>query len=161
MFEFYGKLSDEVLKKSSKQQNKFISILFFIISLLSIGIGVFFLIFDVSIFLKLLPATLLFIIITIALFLCPPKSAIYKFPRKIIFNFQENIIKQEIEQLNSKPYIRKLSDIKTIYNFKDYYFITFKKDISDNLVCQKDLLVLGSLQHFENLFEDKIINKIA
>lgn len=161
MFEFYGKLSDEVLKKSSRQQNKFISILFFIISLSSIGIGVFFLIFDVSIFLKLLPATLLFIIITIALFLCPPKSAIYKFPRKIIFNFQENIIKQEIEQLNSKPYIRKLSDIKTIYNFKDYYFITFKKDISDNLVCQKDLLVLGSLQHFENLFEDKIINKIA
>ena len=157
MFKFYGSLSNNILKQSAKKQNKFIMILFSIVDFIALCISMIFIFVDYSYFPELISITSLLIIISIALVLCPPKSIIYKLPKLIIFNLEDDSITQEIEQVNNKPHFRKISNIKAIHDYGEYYFITFKKDISDNLVCQKNLLSIGTIKEFESYFKEKIV----
>lgn len=149
-------MSEEVITRSSKQQNKLIAKLFFIVSLMVLAFGVIFVFIDKNLFFKIFFASLILFGITAGLLFCPPRSIVFKLPRRIIFDIQNDTISLTIEQLNSKPNIKKITNIKTIYDCGEYYFFTFKKDMSDSLVCQKNLLVAGTLSEFEKYFESKI-----
>ena len=53
-----------------------------------------------------------------------------------------------------------ISDVKKVYDHGEFYELVFPfGKISEKFVCQKDLLIKGTLQDFENLFEKKIIKK--
>jgi len=52
---------------------------------------------------------------------------------------------------------RFISDVKTVYDCKTYYELTFKfGKFSSQFICQKDLLTQGTIEEFEALFEGKI-----
>lgn len=55
---------------------------------------------------------------------------------------------------------RTLDDIKEILDYGDFYDIIFyfpNKVL--NCICQKDLIIEGTIEEFEKLFEDKIVRK--
>lgn len=54
---------------------------------------------------------------------------------------------------------RLISDAKLVRDFGEFYEIVFPfGKISDKFICQKSLLIKGSLEEFESLFEGKIKN---
>jgi len=55
---------------------------------------------------------------------------------------------------------RKISDVKTITDHGGFYRIHFYfPNLSPSYLCQKDLLVEGTIEEFEKLFEGKIVRK--
>ncbi len=52
---------------------------------------------------------------------------------------------------------RSISDVKKVRDFGEFYELVFPfGKISEKFICQKDLLVKGSLEEFEALFPDKL-----
>ena len=50
-----------------------------------------------------------------------------------------------------------VSDVKLVNNYEEFYEMVFPfGKVSNNFICQKDLLVKGSLEEFEILFASKI-----
>ena len=59
-----------------------------------------------------------------------------------------------------KSLLRDISDVKIVVDYGEWYDITFyfpHKDIG--FICQKDLIVEGTIEEFEKLFEGKIVRK--
>ena len=54
---------------------------------------------------------------------------------------------------------RKTEDIKTVLDFGNFYHIKFYFPWDPNFICQKDLIVEGTLEEFEELFADKLVRK--
>ena len=55
---------------------------------------------------------------------------------------------------------RLIADAAKVIDYGDFYYISFPfGKISNNFVCQKDLLTQGTLEEFEALFEGKIVKK--
>lgn len=55
---------------------------------------------------------------------------------------------------------RWVSDVKHVYDFKEFYEIVFPfGKMSEKFICQKNLLTKGSLNEFERLFKGKIQKK--
>ena len=64
------------------------------------------------------------------------------------------------DSVDGRRYTGKISKIKRVEKYKEYYYIQgayFYQHLS--CVCQKDLLVEGSLEEFEELFADRIVSK--
>ena len=58
--------------------------------------------------------------------------------------------------VKTKPFKK----IKKIIDYGDYYYLyVFRLDASHGIVCQKDLLIEGTIEEFEKLFEGKIKRK--
>lgn len=56
---------------------------------------------------------------------------------------------------------RKLSKVKKILDCSEVYYIIFKfGDITNAWICQKDNIINGTIEDFENLFQSKIVRKI-
>ncbi len=93
----------------------------------------------------------------ILLFLMPyiPKSKKTKLSlitKKICID-EEYIVCTSDKSVESKL----ISDVKKVYDYGDFYYLTFPfGKISTSFVCQKDLLIKGTLEDFESLFEGKI-----
>ncbi len=55
---------------------------------------------------------------------------------------------------------KNLSNVKKVVDMGEWYKIYFYFPYKSNLfICQKDLLVKGTIEEFEELFSDKIIRK--
>lgn len=67
---------------------------------------------------------------------------------------EEGVIDSEFETFSIH---KTIDDIKRIIDFGEWYYIIFKFPKSGNLICQKSLLVEGSIDDFNNMFSDKII----
>lgn len=61
----------------------------------------------------------------------------------------------------NKEIIKKsVNDIKEIRDYGSFYYISFNtKKILFEYVCQKDLIVSGTIEEFEEQFRDKIVRK--
>ena len=56
---------------------------------------------------------------------------------------------------------KNLSDVKQVKEYLDFYAISFRiGNISNIFICQKDLLVKGTLDEFDELFIEKLVLKI-
>lgn len=55
---------------------------------------------------------------------------------------------------------KQIADVYNIICYNDYYIIKFSAITANMIICQKSLLVEGTLDDFEKLFEGKIISKI-
>ena len=55
--------------------------------------------------------------------------------------------------------IQKVEDVKSVVDYGSFYAINFYFCGVYSGICQKDLLIEGSLEEFETLFEDKLIRQ--
>ena len=69
----------------------------------------------------------------------------------------DGFIYLETDKINKS---RKISEIKKIIEGDNFYYLIFYfPHKCASYLCQKDLLVQGSLEEFEKLFEGKIVRK--
>jgi len=72
------------------------------------------------------------------------------------------IEKDKIERVGLENYrIFDLTDIKEVWDMGSFYAVIFyfPNNKDRRFVCQKDLIVEGTIEEFEKLFEDKIVRK--
>ncbi len=63
-------------------------------------------------------------------------------------------------QINGVIATKPIKKIKKVVDFGEYYYLyVCRWDASNGIICQKDLLIEGSLEEFEKLFEGKIQRK--
>ena len=151
MIVFSGYVNDGTLKYIYKKMTKLGWIAglteFIIIGIPCILIGIVFelWIFSILVVLLLIPLTLL----------------IAWLDRKGQLPYLIRLEKNEIyAEIGRGAGSRTLDDIKVILDYGEFYDIIFyfpNKVL--NCICQKDLLVEGTIEEFEKLFEDKIVRK--
>ena len=62
---------------------------------------------------------------------------------------------------DTQPLTKNIADVKQVKEYLDFYAITFRfGNISNVFICQKDLLVNGTLDEFDELFIEKLVLKI-
>ena len=161
MIKFYGRLSEKCINTTAKQQNKSVALLFLIGSIIATIITIFIGIFDFENFYYFLGLTLLLICINIMILFVPHNSITFRLQKFIIFDFTNDLITVKIEGFSekAKPKTKKISKIKRIEDQGDWYYITFKGDFTENIICQKNLITQGTIEEFEEIFKDKIVRK--
>ena len=85
-------------------------------------------------------------------------------PKMMIKMYNCNRIEISEDYLSSgvgrKYQLRDLADVKTVNDWGEWYEVIFYfPHKSVGFICQKDLLVEGTIEEFEKLFEDKIVRK--
>lgn len=156
MIVFDGCLTDEAEKYFiNKLLNNFTKILI-IMLLFSIPIWAF-LSSQVGAFIEVMIAIFVLILFSPLIFrLCVTKKERQKnTPKKVI------IAEGVVTSISSKTTISKnVEEIKEVHDYDQFYYLVLPKRYVDSVfVCQKDLLVKGSLEEFEKLFEGRIIRK--
>lgn len=90
----------------------------------------------------------------LVMFLPKTKKEKLKMMPKKIYIKDEYIVSVSDEYTDTKN----ITDIKEIRDYGVYYVILFPfGKLSHHFICQKSLLVKGSVEKFEELFEEKII----
>ena len=65
-----------------------------------------------------------------------------------------------LSNMGGKAQLRDISDVKVVVDWGEWYDIIFYFPYkSVGFICQKDLIVEGTIEEFEKLFEDKIVRK--
>ena len=162
MIEFNGSISEKCQKYFSKKLT-LRYLLFFGIVFLSIFAIVFPLCFTKSKweYSIMITAGLCATLMSIAGFNLNKK----KFSGSMRVNMQLTINAEQmscaLHSLKSNQCINKtINDVKKVIDFGDGYLICFSCfEITNAWLCQKDLLVQGSIDDFERLFEGKIVRK--
>ena len=54
---------------------------------------------------------------------------------------------------------RKISHVRKVVDYGDWYFLYFRMNPITMIGCQKDHLLLGSIEEFEKMFQDKLVQK--
>lgn len=88
-----------------------------------------------------------------------PKKNEYLFcPTRILIDSSSNEL---YVILNNNKITRHFDDIVRVNDFGEHYKIKFKfPHKSIYFLCQKDLIVQGTLEEFETLFQDKLVQNI-
>ena len=161
MIIFHGRYSEKCITATAKQQNKSYALACFIFTLLAIIVTILIAIFDFTNFYYFLSLTIILIFVNILLLLVPHNSIVFRLSRKITFDFDQDLVIIEIEDFSEKvkPKTKKISTIKSIEDQGEWYYINFKIDFTENIVCQKNLIEQGTIEEFEEIFKDKIIKK--
>lgn len=156
MIEFKGELSQNCTKFIMKEATK----ISFYSALIACGIFIIPIICATvwynEIFVIALP---IFIIIPILSLLIKPKKSSWGIiiPDFVRISIDGSQIVSCGKRLSE---IRNLNQVKKVVDFGDWYKIFFTWSYkSQRFVCQKDLLVFGSIEQFEKLFEGKIVRK--
>ena len=152
MFEFKGKLSEECEDFLYKKQRRME-----LISLSSVAS-----VFSIAIIVLaiLLHPILLIGLILPALFLLAPilpitkKSFLQHMPNRITFDFDEDTVFYSSEKVKDSY---KISQIETILDYGNFYHLIFEPAPDSYYVLQKNLIVQGTIEEFENIFEGKIV----
>lgn len=153
MLKFFGNISEKNKNFIIKKEK----LIFFYASIIPVIIGIALTIF-VSIKLDLI--WLVFLIpllffLSIPLFPLGEKTLDMIIPKKIIIT--NNMI---INEGNNFKSTRNVSDIKKIIDYGDYFQIYFKwPKKTYKFLCQKNLIVEGTINDFEEKFKNKIIKK--
>lgn len=50
-----------------------------------------------------------------------------------------------------------VSDVSKVIDYGEWYYIKFKKPIAHKFVCQKDLIIQGTIYDFETLFQGVLV----
>lgn len=155
MIVFSGVVSDEIQAKTLKRRERHSFQLFAVCSIILIiisGILWFLLNWDITEWIVL--TGLLIVVILLLKLSCR---------QKVSFHWEYHIIIDEtaikvMSPLWSKPFYKPLNKIKKVLDEGDCYYIIYS-DINNCIICQKNLIIEGSLQDFEKLFENKISRK--
>lgn len=153
MIEFYGELSEDCKKYMLKRDAK---VAFYVGLVVAI-------IFIIPIIILAILWDWIFVIALPVLVAFPFLAAVRPskknlgiiFPNKITIN--EDVMTSESDKFSLK---RLISQVKMVVDMGDWYDIKFFYPYRNlRFVCQKNLLVQGTIEEFEKLFEDKLIRK--
>lgn len=84
------------------------------------------------------------------------KTLIKMLPQQIIID-EDDFIKVEWVDYNVK---KNIADVKKIFDYGMCYLIKFKIPRGRAVFCQKDLIKEGTIENFEELFQEKIVRKV-
>lgn len=151
MIEFYGELSAKCKKYLLKKEA--------MVSLISASIVS--MLFCIPIIVAIFMLHWIFIIAILVLILLVVFSAVRPLPKYYNRIFPTRItIKDEtiISEGKKFCYERSVSQVKKVIDMGEWYKIEFYFPYKNlRFTCQKDLLIQGTINDFENLFEEKII----
>lgn len=157
MIKFAGRIDSKIKKKVLKQRDRSMTYLSLIVTIAIWGATICCLIIDKSIDRGLLVSSIMLTIVTIGLFVAPVTN-------KMLYNidwFYTVCITDKVIQKTQykQPMLTlEIDQVKKIRDDGKYYSIIYA-DISNAIICQKSLLVEGTLEEFEALFEGKIVRK--
>lgn len=158
MIEFNGKLSDECFKFSFRKRNIASGLM-----ILILNSALFLSVFTLAIIFKnwqyAIPLLGMLILITIGAFVVPYK-------RVEVLNFSKTIIVENdaifFTVFGGKSDLdkRSIDKVKKVVDYGKWYIIYFKRgDDTSSLVCEKNLIIKGTLQEFEEIFRTKLLKK--
>lgn len=159
MIEFNGVISKEIVKEYSKKENKINGLLFMPIIIICLVSAIIACIMHHNSFIHFCILTIVALLIDIALFFVPPRSIVFKLPKKILI--QEKMIIESLE-IDGDIIYKHSYDIKYVKKIIDYgqwFEIKWKKFFTKRIICQKDLLVNSSIEDFETKFKNIIIKR--
>lgn len=160
MFQFYGILSEKSISIMMKREKSFYYTICILEIIVALCISITMIILNIDGFQEIFTSIVfIFLLMYILLNIKPYKFAI----RNVIIDIKNNIITTEIERnddLEKKSKTRQLSKIKKIIDCGNCYCIVFMRKPSFTIVCQKDLLKIGTIDNFETYFKNKIIRKV-
>ena len=158
MIKFSGTISNENRVKVMKRNGEILGLIFMAISLLGFGFvaTIYFLrnLLVIEIFL----CSILLMIVSIVLFFMRERTDSRRFVLTswdfeiVLDNEIVTFINRTFQKVKTIPF----SQIKKVKDEGNFYVIIFG-GYSNGIVCQKDLIVEGSIQEFEKLFEGKIV----
>lgn len=157
MIKFKGELSPESKKYLLNRESRVACVCSIIVIIpftaivisLAVSVDLIFLLFIVA-----------FILIIVMARLIKPGKDMYGkiFPHTIEILPDDDLFTCEGDDLYEE---RKISDVKTITDYGTFYRIRFYfPNLSPSYLCQKDLLVEGTIEEFEKLFEGKIVRNV-
>lgn len=148
MIVFAGKLSEECKKFTQKQYTNGFRLVWILTNILwSVLITIVALCWDRIIF-------LFFIVLIPFLILLYPFSCRMHSRIEIAEDYLSVDFYGEYSQ------VQDMMDVKQVLDMGDWYYITFYfPHKSRSFVCQKDLIIEGTIEEFEALFEDKLVRK--
>lgn len=157
MFEFCGEYSETSKKRYIKILN---DSLFYSVLIVCVVFGV--IILSIAFTYNLWVLTVMFIPIVLSLIMVKAmpyikrerQGLLMNFPEKVIIT-EENIIEVEWKHHHME---KSIDDVKKIVDFGESFLMKFYS-LGGEVFCQKDLLVKGTMEEFESLFQGKIIKK--
>lgn len=155
MIVFSGVVSDEIQAQTMKRRSQWF-FRFFSISSIAIIIvgGVLWFILDGEMVEWILLSALLIGVALLQLW-NPRKKLPFRWEYHITID-EEKIVQES--PLWPKPIEKPIKKIKKVLDYEDVYYVIYS-DMDNSIVCQKDLLIEGSIEEFETLFQGKIIRK--
>lgn len=159
MIEFFGMISDECEKIIAKKKDRVGIVCLLVASIFSVICTIISYFVDFEFFKLVLPCSIILIIVTIIVPLSRTKNRqkqISKFKTEIRITIDgEDIINTTIYGQVRKS----LKQVKKVIDAGEWYYVVFKGgNIANSWICQKNLLIKGTLKEFEEKFEHKIIN---
>ena len=158
MVRFVGKIRRDYEEKVIKLRDKQASIIFLIslIILEPVGIGVALISNSTADLYKLIFYGIIILILILLLFVTT-KFKINFFEWDFDITIDNEIIKIVWNHQNGVVTTKPINKIKKVVDYGAYYYLfVFRWEASHGIICQKDLLVEGSLEEFEKIFAGKI-----
>lgn len=160
-------LSVNILRK--KRMNKKMGVIGIIFCLVTVGafaIISFFCFQDESYderlrgFLRILVYAAFVILISIMIIFKPVKDYHGKSDGYMKIEVDESRIRVDQPYFIGRPFfeISTFTDVRKLVEYDDYYYIYYKNS-SIPIICQKNLLIEGTLEEFEKVFSCKIVRK--
>lgn len=154
MIEFRGEFSDACKKHMVRQDSK----IGFFVGLVTIVLFMIPTIIATILWDKIVAIAIPFLILIPILLGCPLTNS----TKKAIGSQNVLIGNGIIESHNEKTgYYNKIEDVKKVVDYGEFYqiYLNFPHRLL-GVICQKDLIVQGTIEEFEELFADKIVRKI-
>lgn len=162
MIEFSGHYSDKICLNLAKKKNIYAGKIFLLFSI--IGGGGATLISSLmhnKIQYEFLCLFIILLVLSIFIFVSPPKARVLRFNEWHSIVLDNDVICKTIYHGEQIVECRAIKKIKKVIDYGDCYYMIFDffNDPSATWVCQKDLMVKGSVEEFERLFMGKIVRK--
>ena len=162
MLRFRFEMNDEIRsfvvgnRKKEVKLTSLITTIIFLVPLLILGI-----IYRENLYVLIVLIAIFIMVLIMIYVLCGYKSPLNAFKES---EPQEIIIYDDIiETTGCAEYCYKqcnLCDVKRILDYGNFYvFIFYFPNLDTRFICQKDLIEQGTIEEFEQLFEDKIVRK--
>lgn len=156
MVVFSGIVSDELQSKTVKKRHQYFFHLFTIVSVaLIILSGIFWFIFCIERIKEWIILSGVLIIVTLLQLWNPRKNLPFRWEYHITIDTEKIIVETP---LWTKPLQKPIKKIKKILDEGDCYYVIYS-DLDNCIVCQKNLLIEGTIEEFEKIFQNKIKRK--
>lgn len=111
-------------------------------------------------FLEMLVYAAILMLLSILVFFKPVKDYYGKLDGYTKIEVDESRIRVDQPYFIGRPFfeISTFTDVRKLVEYDDYYYIYYKNS-SIPIICQKNLLIEGTLEEFEKVFSCKIVRK--
>lgn len=158
MIIFSGVVSDEIQAKTFKKRQQFA---FFVCAIGSVVViiisGIFWFIFWLESIKEWYILSGILIVVALLQLWNPRKKLPFRWEYHITIDPEKIVVETPLWR---KPLQKPMKKIKKVLDVGDCYYIIYA-DINNCIVCQKDLLIEGSIEQFETLFQGKIVRQKA